>query len=121
MDTLKKRFVGSAELSAAKPEHGFDLVGPVKVAGLDVPIPTADIGRSLGHRITFFAALQCLLRLYLLGDVANDPTSQGTSVGRDGEDALFHEALRPIRTLDCVDEALRSPRSLASAEEFEGF
>ncbi len=57
VDTIKKRFIGSTEFAVIKPKHGFDLVGPVKVAGLDVPIPTADIGRLLGHCITFFVAL----------------------------------------------------------------
>ena len=58
VDAFEKRLVGGPELAALKAEQGLDLVGPMEIAGEDVPVPTADVGCPLGQGIPFFAALE---------------------------------------------------------------
>jgi hypothetical protein len=69
--TLKKCFVARPELAWLKTEHGLDLLRPIQIAGRDVPIPATDVGCPLGERIPFLAALQSILCLLSLRDLAS--------------------------------------------------
>jgi hypothetical protein len=55
MYTFKKRFVCSAKLSRSKTEQRLDPVGPMKIAGLDIPVPTANIRSPLGQSVSLLA------------------------------------------------------------------